>query len=196
MDCACVMCGYRWKSRVSRPGRCRNRKCQTPHWEKPSDTGRVVYKGDSLWLKVKNVPISESCIEWDRTRQSKCDGYGQVLFEGRLWLTHRLSFHLHRGEIVPGMCVCHSCDNKACYNPLHLFLGTRVDNMQDCLSKGRFYRAAGELSRNAHLTESDVKEIRQARRYKGYLTDLSAKYQVSKSAIADAMKGRTWKHVA
>lgn len=60
--------------------------------------------------------------------------------KGRIWYAHRASWVLHRGEIPEGMQVCHRCDNAACCNPSHLFLGTLDDNMKDMREKGRAAR--------------------------------------------------------
>lgn len=43
-----------------------------------------------------------------------------------------------RDGIVPrGMLIRHTCDNPACWNPDHLLQGTRFDNAQDMVSRGR-----------------------------------------------------------
>lgn len=41
------------------------------------------------------------------------------------------------GPVPKAMDVCHTCDNGNCANPMHLFLGTRKENMQDCKAKNR-----------------------------------------------------------
>ncbi len=56
---------------------------------------------------------------------------------GQQWLHHRFVWTEHNGPIPKGMCVCHHCDEPACINPDHLFLGTHQDNMQDMINKKR-----------------------------------------------------------
>lgn len=65
-------------------------------------------------------------------------GYGNMRFAGRSRKAHAVSWELANGQPVPdGLYVLHKCDNPACVNPAHLFVGTQQDNVDDMWAKGR-----------------------------------------------------------
>ena len=77
-------------------------------------------------------------------------GYGTLGHNKKVILAHRYAWEITNGAIPDGLLVCHSCDNPPCVNPDHLFLGTHTDNLNDCISKGRFTagKAAGRNRAN------------------------------------------------
>lgn len=59
---------------------------------------------------------------------------------------HRFAYQTERGEIPDGMMICHTCDNRRCVNPRHLYAGTYQDNADDRWSKAPVPRPNPELA--------------------------------------------------
>jgi hypothetical protein len=96
------------------------------------------------------------------------------------------------------MEVCHTCDNPICVNPLHLFAGTRLVNVQDCIAKGRFQKGPkpGEKNPAARLTENQVLMVlREHKRRYGENKRLAEMLGVHHSTINCIIKRKTWKHL-
>jgi hypothetical protein len=74
-------------------------------------------------------------------------GYGYVGYKGKVMKAHRLAFLLANGPLSDDILVLHRCDNPACINPQHLFLGTHHDNTVDMVKKGRHSRCGGRKSK-------------------------------------------------
>lgn len=139
---------------------------------------------ERFWDKA-NIPDNKSeCWEWTGAKIGS--GYGNMYIgRRRTMLAHRYSYELHTGEIPEGIFVCHHCDNRACVNPVHLFLGTNKDNMQDMMGKNRG-RRVGEHNNSAKLTWAEVGEIRLLYATGKYTTRALAK-------IYDVHHGTIWR---
>lgn len=90
-----------------------------------------------LWLRTA---ITETGC-WQSSHSTNGTGYIQVFFRGKRVFIHRVSYEAHKGPIPEGLYVLHTCDNRRCWNPDHLWLGTISDNKQDEIRKGRNYEA-------------------------------------------------------
>lgn len=95
-----------------------------------------------FWEKVTRS--NEGCWTWQGSRNES--GYGVLLVRGRKLVAHRVSWEVIFGPVPDGMLVLHRCDNPPCVRPDHLFIGTHMDNIQDCIAKGRrHYQKAAAL---------------------------------------------------
>ena len=118
--------------------------------------------------------------------------YGRVCFGGKSSTAHRVVWSVIHGVPYPDMEVCHKCDNPACCNPSHLFIGTAKDNAQDKILKGRGVSFKGSTNPMSKLQESHVKEILMSDESYSYL---AKKYGVSWASIQLIKKRKTWRHV-
>lgn len=154
-------------------------------------------KKDPYLLFIKKVRVNplNNCWEWKGYKGKK--GYGIFTYSNGT-LAHRFSYLHHKGEIPKDMQVCHHCDNTACVNPEHLWLGTNRDNQIDCIKKGRAYRNSPKGSKNglSKLLESDVRKIKQMKINKIPEKDIAKQFHISISNVYYITSGRTWKHVS
>lgn len=106
----------------------------------------------------KRVNKTDSCWEW--TGGLDTMGYGMLRVpaprsSNKKVRVSRYSWELHNGPIPNGLFVCHTCDNKKCVRPDHLWLGTASDNMLDMHRKKRHSMAARAECKHGHPLSGD-----------------------------------------
>lgn len=150
---------------------------------------------ERFWEKVEKT---ETCWNWTAAKSSF--GYGRFKLNGKLVSPHRLVYEWEYGEIPDELDVCHHCDNPACVNPKHLFLGNRSDNMLDASKKGRINIvsskdvARGENAGASKLSEEDIKNIRSMSEILSR-KELSKQYGVNQRTIQRIISRETWTHI-
>lgn len=147
------------------------------------------------------VTNDSGCWEYQGRKDAKGYGVLDIYCPGmekpkRTFLVHRISFAAHTGRDPGEKFVCHSCDNPACINPKHLFLGTARENSADMVGKGRSISQRGANNHACKLTEIDAAAIIERIMNGEGNTSIAKDYGVTHYAISEIRRGRAWSAVA
>jgi len=160
-----------------------------------------------FWTKV-DVCGEDDCWNWLASTNGR--GYGRFRYQGIKVGAHRLARALENNKEMPkDLCVLHRCDNPRCCNPKHLSVGTRSDNMQDMVLKGRKYTTkgadnffsknlfpkCGEQHPQAKLTEENVLMIREAYTNGESQNSISRRLNISQMHISNICSRKRWAHI-
>lgn len=62
-------------------------------------------------------------------------GYGHFLAHGKEYRAHRLALRFAKEPESEALLACHTCDNKRCCNPGHMYWGTKSQNALDAYDR-------------------------------------------------------------
>lgn len=141
-------------------------------------------------FKSKINKTESGCWEWTGTKHKI--GYGMFWNGRKNVLSHRYAYEVFKKDSLKNFYVCHSCDNRLCVNPDHLWLGTAKDNTKDCIEKGRF-KDGGFRIESTKITDENVLDIRK--KHKELVDNLSNIYKISQSQINNIIRKKQWKKI-
>ncbi len=143
-----------------------------------------------FWSKVKKGAPGE-CWPWIASVHRT--GYGNWGWRGRRFSAHVIAKFIDTGIWPAPLLTCHSCDNRSCCNPSHLFIGSESANARDALVKGRRPYAS------KRFTHDDVQRMRELRSvWKLSLSAIAREFNCTVGYVSDVTLGRrfasTFKH--
>lgn len=150
-------------------------------------------KRDSLvvrfWRNVNRLS-NDDCWNWTGT---KCLGYGHIRDMGKTRKAHQISWELHHGKIPMGQGyhgteVCHSCDNRSCVNPSHLFLGSHQQNMRDASDKNR-PKVGGWIKRTI-LNDFQVRIVKRCSNLPITRRKIAQLFDISPGTLTNIISGK------
>lgn len=142
------------------------------------------------WLADHVAYAGAGCLTWPFGLSR---GYGHLGFDGKTRKAHRVMCELAHGP-APSLKheTAHSCGkgHEGCVNPRHLSWKTRTANQRDRCRHGT---AGPQKGPRYRLTPEDAAAIFRAMG-KATVTDLAAKYKVTRSTVRQIHLGKIWQN--
>jgi hypothetical protein len=140
-------------------------------------------------IEARSIPEPMSgCWIWTWSLASF--GYGQMRAGGTNRRAHVVAYEAFRGPVPPGLIVRHRCDTPCCVNPDHLLVGTKQDNADDMVKRGRY----GPPRRTgAKLSPRQVDDLREAFGSGTPQWALADEYGLDSSQVSRIVNGRSWR---
>lgn len=141
-------------------------------------------------LENRRIKKRSTCWEW--TRSLSTTGYGRRKYNGKYVSVHRLAAVVWKGfNLKSKKFICHTCDNKKCFNPTHLFIGTNQDNQVDARNKGLL--PTGLRSPVAKFnSQAQLARVRKLRRTGKTLAVIAQQFNVGISTVHRLTRGETY----
>lgn len=147
------------------------------------------------------------CLEWNAYKDT--DGYGHVTVKYKMFLVHRVSYWIHHEEFdkiedIPtfnengSLEMAHKCNNRCCFEPLHIKLCSKDENAHDKLIANTLAR--GEKHYNCKITEELAGIIKLSKTNRGDENHISAatrakKFGVPPHVVRSIDRGASWRHL-
>ena len=159
--------------------------------------------------RIKQRPIGLSVSEivlFELSRATACgdcmiaaskllpSGYSRVHINGKAKRLHRVVLEEKIGrKLLPGEQANHLCNNPACINPDHLYVGSHQDNMNDKVRAGR--STQGTKSKQAKLTEPEVLQMRALHAQGHTIESIGKRFGIHKATARMVIRRITWRHI-
>jgi predicted nucleic acid-binding Zn ribbon protein len=176
-------CRMAWGKRAL--GQITSRPCRHCRLDFLPEQGSRRYCSERCRALARFWPLVEQgqgCWLWRSQISSR--GYGVTNFLGRTQNAHRVAWIITFGEVLAGLCVLHTCDNRLCVNPAHLFLGTNKDNTDDMFAKGRMM---------GKLTAAKVRAMRALHAAGTGIREIAERFGVAYGTARLVIRRITWK---
>jgi hypothetical protein len=131
---------------------------------------------------IEKVSLINTCWIWIGT-VADC-GYGVIVLNGKHKYAHRVSFQVFVGNIPKAAAhtdVLHTCTNKLCINPAHLYLGTDKDNRYDALLQNAY-------SDRSTFTADERDKIKELTTKGKGVSEIARLFNCGRDKIYDALK--------
>ena len=147
---------------------------------------KITIEIDKETIKAHSVENETSgCWEWFGTITR---GYGK--YKG--YQAHRLAWLAFKDIPPLGFYVLHTCDNRKCVNPEHLYLGTQSDNMRDMWQRGGRTHNTAIAKYNWDI----VNKIRSLYKTGDYsFAELGRRFGMNRSMVYKIVNEQIWKPI-